>query len=322
MSNAVGKLDIVLATYNGAKYLSEQLNSILMMDCFDELVNSIIVCDDNSSDNTLDIIKEIIPINKLVLIKNEQGKPYGPAKNFERGIALSTSEYIMLSDQDDVWGKNKLVRYLEVAGKCDSGIPLIVFSDLEIVDANLNTIDKSFLNYQSINSDWINKLDHLLIQNLAPGCTMLFNKKLIEKSLPFPDDCLMHDWWLMLVCKLYGNIRFIEKETFIKYRQHGNNQVGAKRNSFLVVFAKFKKSFEIAKVNYHRTVKQMLDFKRRFNDDIPEENIKFINALALYLSPDISSAQRLYAALTVKLRKSSFLKTLGTYFVIFKGLGR
>lgn len=320
MLNLTGKIDIVLATYNGAKYLSTQLKSIVGMQCFEELVNKIIVCDDNSSDDTLNIVREVIPQEKLLVVNNTQGKAYGPAKNFERGIALTTSEYIMLSDQDDVWKIDKLVRYVEKAKKCDENLPFIVFSDLEVVDANLQTIDKSFLNFQSIDKTWVNHLNNIFIQNLAPGCTMMFNQKLLEKSMPFPEQCLMHDWWLMLVCKLYGEIKFIDNKTFIKYRQHGNNQVGAKKMNLLTALSNFSKSLETAEYNYSRTVKQLLDFKGRFGADIPKDSVKFIDAISLFLNPKVSAFERISEAKKVKLKKSSTFKTVGTYFIIFKGL--
>jgi glycosyltransferase involved in cell wall biosynthesis len=322
MSSFSGKVDIVLATYNGERYLPSQLHSIIMMQGFNELVNKFIVCDDNSTDSTLDIVRESVPLDKLVVVNNDRGMPYGPAKNFERGIALATSEYIMLSDQDDIWEANKLVRYVEEAKKCNPDIPLIIFSDLEVVDSNLEIIDSSFLSYQSIDKEWINDLNNLLIQNLAPGCTMMFNQKLLESSLPFPEQCLMHDWWLMLVCKLYGEIIFIDDETFIKYRQHGNNQVGAKKLSFLHALSNFSKSFAKAKSNYSRTLLQMADFKNRFGNDIPKCNMQYIDALSSYLDPQMSTFKRLSCALKVNLRKSSALKTVGTYFIIFKGLDK
>ncbi|WP_034943058.1 glycosyltransferase family 2 protein [Erwinia oleae] len=322
MYDVSGKIDIVLATYNGEKYLSEQLNSILAMHSFDEIINKIIVCDDNSTDHTLDIIARTIPPNKLILVKSDQGKPYGPAKNFERGIRLANSEFIMLSDQDDIWMPNKIIAYIKEAEKCNKNLPLLIFSDLEVVDSDLRLVDKSFLHYQSIKESWVNNINNLLIQNLSPGCTMMFNQKLIQKSFPLPDKCLMHDWWLIVVCKIYGEIRFISNETFIKYRQHANNQVGAKSNSFLNAFFNFKKSFYSASRNYERTIQQMLDIKLRYLNDLSDESLAYIDALSLYVDAKSSKIKRVYAALKVNLKKSSSLKTVGTYLIIFKGIGK
>ncbi|WP_368913455.1 glycosyltransferase family 2 protein [Mixta calida] len=322
MGNLKRKVDIVLATYNGCKYIREQIDSILAMNQFDELVHKIIICDDNSKDNTLEIIREAVPSEKLLILENCHGAPFGPAKNFERGIAISKADYIMLSDQDDYWEKEKLQAYYREAMILDNNLPFIIFSDLEVVDTNLKTLAPSFLKYQSIGKNWLEHLNNLLIQNIAPGCTMMFNQELIKKSMPFPENCLMHDWWMMLVCKLYGNIKFIEGKTFIKYRQHDNNQVGAKKNDIISLFSNLSLSLNTAAKNYIRTVQQMSDFKKRYCDDIPNENKDFIDALTLIFNTATSRTMRVFKAYKVKMRKSSAIKTFGTYLIIFKGFNK
>lgn len=320
MNNERAIIDIVLATYNGSKYLEEQLNSIIGMTGFHDLVKNVIVCDDNSTDKTLQIVNKIIPANKLIVLKNDKEEPFGPAKNFERGISYSSADYIMLSDQDDFWEKDKLVTYYEEAKRLNNQMPFIIFSDLEVVDSHLRTIDPSFLHFQSIDKKWFQKLNNLLIQNIAPGCSMMFNKELIKASMPFPQDCLMHDWWLMLVCKLYGQIKFIEGKTFIKYRQHSSNQVGAKRSSVVNNILNLSESLNTASVNLQKTIKQMMDFNERFDNGIPSESKKYIEALTWFLDAESSPVKRVIEAKKIKMQKSSIIKTLGTYFIIFKGL--
>ncbi|WP_199130171.1 glycosyltransferase family 2 protein [Enterobacter hormaechei] len=322
MHNKHATIDIVLATYNGGIYIEEQLNSIINMVGFNDLVKNVIVCDDSSTDGTLQIVKKIIPKNKLIILENTQRKTFGPAKNFERGINHTTANYVMLSDQDDFWEKDKLLAYYEEAQKLNDQKPFIIFSDLEVVDSDLNTIDPSFLHFQSIDNKWYEKINNLLIQNMAPGCTMMFNKELIKASMPFPRDCLMHDWWLMLVCNLYGQIKFIQDKTFIKYRQHSSNQVGAKKNSIVNNILNLSKSINTSSVNLHKTIKQMMDFKERYHNDIPSETKSYIEALNLFLDAKSSPIQRVIEAKKVKMQKSSFIKTVGTYLIIFKGLNK
>ncbi|HII3385101.1 TPA: glycosyltransferase family 2 protein [Enterobacter cloacae] len=317
-----GEIDIVLATYNGSKYLEQQLISITSMTGFDELVRNIIVCDDNSKDDTLAIAVKNIPKDKLIILRNTLGKPYGPAKNFERGIAVSTAEYVMLSDQDDCWEKDKLITYYEEASKFNNKKPLLIFSDLEVVNSELKKIDSSFLKYQSVDHKWAEKLNNLLIQNIAPGCTMMFNKSLIQASMPFPEKCLMHDWWLMLVCRLYGEIRFIEGKTFIKYRQHGSNQVGAKKNSIITHLLNLTRSINIASKNLIGTINQMQDFKSRYENDLPNETKNYIEAQVFVSNVSSNRYERIIKALKVKMHKSTITKTVGTYFLIFKGLNK
>ena len=289
---------------------------------FDDLVKNVIVCDDSSTDKTLQIVKKIIPENKLIILENKQQKPFGPARNFERGIKFSTAKYVMLSDQDDYWEKDKLLAYFGVAQKLNNQKPFVIFSDLEVVDSDLNTIDPSFLHFQSIDNKWHEKINNLLIQNIAPGCTMMFNRELIKVSMPFPKDCLMHDWWLMLVCKLYGHVKFIENKTFIKYRQHSSNQVGAKKNSIVNTILDLSKTLNTSSVNFHKTIKQMMDFYERYHNDISSDTKSYIKALNLFLDAKSSPMQRVVEARKVGMRKSSLTKTVGTYLIIFKGLNK
>jgi glycosyltransferase involved in cell wall biosynthesis len=320
MSSFDDKIDIVLATYNGSRYIQEQLDSIISMEQFNEKVNKVIICDDNSVDSTLDIVRNKIPKDKLEILLNENPSPYGPAKNFERGIAASTAQYIMLSDQDDVWNKRKLICYLAEIKNCNPNLPLIIFSDLEVVDLNLMPIASSFLSYQSIDKTWHNRLENLLVQNVAPGCTMMFNRNLIEKAFPFPENCLMHDWWLMLVCKTFGEIKFIDSQKFIKYRQHGNNQVGAKSQNILVGLRDFKQNLNVSRNNFLRTVQQINSFKLRYSKNLSSDTLQFIDTLLLYMNPDISRIKRLVKGIQVKLKKSSTLKTFITYYIFINGL--
>ncbi|WP_407215572.1 glycosyltransferase family protein [Enterobacter kobei] len=151
---------------------------------------------------------------------------------------------------------------------------------------------------------------------------MMFNKSLIEVSLPFPDECLMHDWWLMLVCKLYGEIKFIKGKTFIKYRQHGANQVGAKKNSIINNLLSLTKSVNIASRNLNKTINQMQDFKKRYEDDLPNETIKYIEALVFVSNFKNRRFEKIIKALKARVHKSTITKTIGTYFLIFKGLDK
>lgn len=144
MSRKNNSVDIVLATYNGEKYISEQITSILNMSGFNTYVNSIIICDDNSTDRTLEIIKAIVPSEKLCIIKNTTDRNLGPVSNFERGLLVSNSEYVMLSDQDDVWNNQKLLACMDAIKNCNEERPFLIFSDLEVVDRDLNLIAESF----------------------------------------------------------------------------------------------------------------------------------------------------------------------------------
>lgn len=143
-------IDIVMATYNGALYVEEQLKSIIKMDGFDKYINKIIVCDDRSTDKTINIIKRTVPEEYLVILYNDGQYPFGPCKNFERGISYSKSDYVLLSDQDDFWESAKLLKLLSYVQSENRTVPQLVFSNLKVVDKNLETIN-SFILCLSVN---------------------------------------------------------------------------------------------------------------------------------------------------------------------------
>jgi glycosyltransferase involved in cell wall biosynthesis len=247
------KILILLSTYNGEKYLIQQLNS-LYNQTYRNL--KIIARDDNSLDGTLNILKsyniEIIPSNKNI----------GAKKSFsillEYALNNTDSEYFMFCDQDDIWNNNKIEKTLNKIQELEclyKKIPLLIHTDLEIVNKKLDTINKSMWDYEYINPN-NNKLNNLLLQNTATGCTMMINRQLANLSLPIPDNCIMHDWWIALVASKFGKIGFISEPT-IKYRQHEDNDTGAKRFGYIMAI---KKAYSIifSKNRYNYLSKHIL----------------------------------------------------------------
>lgn len=224
------KIAIVLASYNGEKYINDQINSILRQS-YDNW--HLFIRDDASSDNTLKLEKHMAAkYPEKITVYSNQTELHGPKHNFFAlsKIALDQNyKYIMFCDQDDVWKNDKVEStYLKMkTEERDTKIPILVHSDLEVVDENLNILGKSFIKYRALDPS-IKDLNHLLIQNNVTGCTMMVNHALLEKALQFKnmDLVAMHDWWFALIACIYGNIFFLEKAT-ICYRQHGGNVVGA-----------------------------------------------------------------------------------------------
>jgi glycosyltransferase involved in cell wall biosynthesis len=201
-------IDIVLATCNGQQYIESQIDSILNNDAYQQLVNRFIIVDDYSTDNTLELLREYASQNISIEVY-QNVKQLGVIKNFEKGMGYSSSKYIMLSDQDDIWLPSKiiksLVRIREIE-KNQPDKPCLIFSDKEVVNAKLKRIHASYFQFKKIPTQWYENLDNLLQQNMISGCTMLFNRALLEKAIPIPDNCFMHDWWLVLFAKAYGEI--------------------------------------------------------------------------------------------------------------------
>lgn len=220
-------IDILLASYNGEKYIAEQIDSILNQTYKDWFLY---IKDDCSTDNTVKIImdyeKEYKDKIKVIL----SDKPSGSAKNnFFSMFEYSNSDYIMTCDQDDVWLPDKIEITLEgmkEAEQENNSIPILVHTDLKVVDENLNVFSDSLFKMQNLDNERY-KLNYLLTQNIVTGCTVMANKALLNHTKINPNDAIMHDWWMALIAASLGKIVFIDKAT-VMYRQHERNSVGAK----------------------------------------------------------------------------------------------
>lgn len=221
------KISIVMTTYNGEKYLEEQINSILSSTYQDF---ELYIVDDGSQDNTMEILKgykEKYP-DKVYVSRNETN--LGVTLNFLNAISKTSSEYIMLCDQDDVWKMDKIARTLKRVKQMEvqfgKDLPIAVFTDAYVVDEDLNIIHESFFRSGRLNPR-LTDLAHLLMENKLIGCTVMINQGLrrILQSRPLPKRARFHDGWLGLMAASVGKIGFIKEPTLF-YRQHGANVVG------------------------------------------------------------------------------------------------
>lgn len=205
-------ISICIPTYNGEKYIKEQLDSIIyQLDEKDE----IIISDDGSTDQTIEIVKgynerRIKLINNISLLK-------GTKSNLENALNNATGDYIFLADQDDIWAPDKIVIMLEYLK-----LYSLVVSDCKVVDANLNIQYESFFKISGTRS---NKLFALLLVTPYLGCCMAFNREILEKCLPFPNTNTAHDIWIGNVSAFAYNVKFISAK-LVLYRRHGNNVSG------------------------------------------------------------------------------------------------
>lgn len=222
--NDVAQVHIVLATYNGEKYIREQLNSLLENTYQDFSVE---VCDDGSTDGTVKIVEEYMKkYGKIRLHQNE--KNLGYVMNFMEGIRRSESPYIMLCDQDDIWYADKIEttfgRMLELEQSSGADVPLMVFTDAMNYDSETGAEMGAF--HQNSRLD-TRKIDtaHLFMENKCIGCTVMINGAVREYLDILPEEIRVHDWWLALICSNFGKISYIN-ETTLQYRQHSGNMIG------------------------------------------------------------------------------------------------
>lgn len=241
------KVEILMATYNGENYIEEQIESL-----FNQTYTNwnLLIRDDGSKDRTIEILEKLekqYP-DKIKLLRDSKGG-LKAKDNFLELLRNSKENYIMFCDQDDVWLPNKIEITLKKMLKVEEG-PTLIHTDLKVVDKNLNIISNSFWKFQNINPSR-KAYNYLIVQNNITGCTMMINRELANLSnSEFPNG-LMHDWVIGIIASLKGKIEYI-KESTILYRQHGNNDVGAKGYSQTILkkIKNFKKiKNEIYKIN-------------------------------------------------------------------------
>ncbi|MCX7680010.1 MAG: glycosyltransferase family 2 protein [Spirochaetes bacterium] len=222
------RVSIAMATYNGEKYLREQLDSL-----YNQTYKNIevVVCDDCSHDGTAEILEEYRKRHGLQYYVNQ--KRVGFVKNFEYAISRCNGDYIALCDQDDVWLPHKIERLVEAING-----HMLVCSDLYLINGKEEPITDSLFKYTKIKFFADNQFDYLVHSNFAIGCTMLFRKELKEYFLPFPEGIPYHDWWIAVVAAIKGKIGFY-REPLVLYRYHGNNStLTGERNVVESIFDK------------------------------------------------------------------------------------
>ena len=222
------QIDILLATYNGEKYLKEQIDSILNQTYSNF---RLLISDDCSKDGTRKILEEYEKKDNRIKVFYQE-KNLGYVKNFEFLLKNVENKIFALSDQDDVWNENKVENTYNKLKETNSDL---VFTDLEVVNQDLNMICPSFNDYMLLSrkiNKCINSYELEYLYNCITGCTLMAKDSFLDKVLPIPMDSkyVIHDSWLGLIYAIYGKITYLNEKT-IKYRQHGNNQVGTDKIS-------------------------------------------------------------------------------------------
>lgn len=203
------KISVCMAVYNGEKYIGEQLESILYQIAQND---EIIISDDGSTDQTLEVIKSFSD-QRIKLVKNNHSHKKKLINNFENALMNANGEIIFLADQDDIWLDGKVNQIMKALESND-----LIVSDCTVVDANLGIIHDSFFQIRNSGSGLLKNF----YKNTYIGCCMAFNRKIYDLILPFPKNIPMHDWWIGIVAEIYGKIKFLD-EKLLLYRRHDNN---------------------------------------------------------------------------------------------------
>ena len=276
-------IDVLLATYEGARFLPQQIESLEMQT---ETSFRILARDDGSSDGTLGLLASLAERRPgRVTLLPSQGRRLGSRANFGELLQSSAAPYVMFCDQDDRWDANKIAVSLaemhRLEQKFDPTTPILVHTDLRVVDENLGLLSSSLWRYSNVDPHRGATLRRLLGQNVVTGSASLLNRPLVDLALPIPDQAIMHDWWIALVAAAFGVVQAIPQATS-DYRQHGANDVGAKRWDLDYIA---RKTFELGDRtalldNLRRTANQARAFAERFRSRLSRSELELIESYA------------------------------------------
>lgn len=273
-------LDILLATFQGAAFLPAQLDSLFRQTCDDF---RILARDDGSTDDSGAVLAAHAQAHpERLAVLPPDGQRLGAAGSFARLLGEARGPYVMFCDQDDVWMPDKvevtLAAMRDLERRRGASAPCLVCTDLQVVDDRLRVVDPSFWHFQRIHPPRLDRLSRVLVQNFATGCTVMINRALAELALPVPAGAMMHDWWLALLATRFGRVRALPRATVL-YRQHGRNDIGARRWSFWAGVERFflyrdRRRAAIAEQErvYLALERQAAAFAERFGDRLsPDE---------------------------------------------------
>jgi glycosyltransferase involved in cell wall biosynthesis len=254
-------IDILIATFNGERYISDQINSILSQTYCEW---RLLIHDDGSTDRTIEIIKKYQEKYPGRIIIFEDGiVGLGAKDNFSYLLSKSIAKYTMFCDQDDVWLPRKIERtfnvMLELESSAVDNTAIGVFTDLKVVDNNLNIIAESAWNYQKNSPELSDNIKLLAFRNYITGCTLMINYHAKKISTPIPNKAIMHDWWIGLCILKNGGILKSVHESTILYRQHDHNEVGASKFSIYFIIHRLLdiKKFALDQVAVYNQAKDL-----------------------------------------------------------------
>lgn len=301
-------IDILLASYNGEKHIAEQIESILNQSCREWFLY---IKDDCSTDNTINIIKKYEKKYKDKIKVILTDKPSGSAKNnFFSMLQYSKNDYIMTCDQDDVWLPEKIeITYskMKEAENIYSNIPILVHTDLKVADGNLSVISESLLKMQNLDSKR-DKLNNLLVQNIVTGCTVMVNRNLLNYIKATPQHAIMHDWWMALIASALGKIEFIDEPTVL-YRQHSENDVGAKQVKSADYIMKRLKNIKDIKSSISDTYIQAGEVLKAIDEHINQSD-KFLIELYSHV-PEYYKIKKIKVLVKYRLLKNGLIRIAG-----------
>ncbi|MDR0783175.1 MAG: glycosyltransferase family 2 protein [Propionibacteriaceae bacterium] len=301
-------ITVLLASYNGAAFVAELLDSLLAQT---QLPDRIVIHDDCSTDETPQILRRYQGEHPgLIEVTLKTTNSGGSAANFMPMMITERDDYLMLCDQDDIWLPDKIAltyaKMLEMEAERGQDCPIMVHTDLVVVDEDLHLLAGSFKANTFANYNRTRLRDQI-IQNTATGCTVMYNRALAEELTQFPANMVMHDWWLSLVAAAFGQIGHLDDQTIL-YRQHTANQVGV--TDMRTLRYKLKRALNPSGVraDIHKTYPQAEDFRTIFADRLTDEQADFLRAYCAI--PTLSKFSRIITVIYLRVWKTGLSRNL------------
>lgn len=308
-------ISILLTTYNGEKYIAEQIESLLSQ-TFQEF--KLYICDDRSTDGTYDIISNYAQSNsgKIFVVRREKNTG-GSKYNFMKMMQDHKGDYVMLCDQDDVWLPDKIEKSYammkEMENEHGATMPILIHTDMTVVDENLEMISQSY--EKMARKDFTkHSAEFVVTMNNTTGCTAMYNRSLAELIRAEPGYFVMHDWWLTLIAATMGKIGVV-KEPTILYRQHGSNDSGAKNvisaGYIYYVMTHLRKMAGMIQDSY----RQAGSFLEQYKNDINKKDLELFEAYSSMVG--LSAFKKLRIILKYKTLMTGFARKTMQIVLLF-----
>ncbi|GAA6764487.1 glycosyltransferase family 2 protein [Flavobacterium johnsoniae] len=304
---------ILLASYNGGKYIEEQINSIVLQTYTNWIL---LIRDDNSSDDTVTIIESFIRKDQRIKLieKGVENNSKGACQNFASLLNVAVQEkasYMMFADQDDYWFPEKIDKMIKGIDKDLN--PAMLYSSFLYADDNLKILPE---HVQKIKSSFLKpSFNRLIVQNTVYGCTMMINYSMAQKCLPIPQEAENHDYWITLVATgINASISHLDIPLML-YRQHGNNVTGSfnDHSNFSRVKRFFTGWSNMKKVQLKKN--KMLDiFAKKMKSELLPQNLELIEGYLKWIK--YNNIQLIIFCVANGIKRFSFLSTIVFYFTL------
>ncbi len=298
-------ISVALATYNGARFLREQLDSIYAQ-TYQNI--EVVVCDDCSTDGTVEILEEYRKRLGLQYLVNDRN--LGFVGNFGKVMSICRGEFIALADQDDIWLPGKLEALLDGLGEAT-----LVYSDAFLIDDNGHELPGSLIRTSGVKPMDGRHFEYFVCNTCITGCTVMFRRDLLAAALPIPSCETYHDWWLAVLASRRNGVKYLD-EMLVKYRQHESNDTGASVKHALLkrLAAHMRGESDAAKKNYYGL---LLNRSRVYPElherlELNAEEMKFLSDLGRYAESLLDS----------RFHPESFYLALRYRNILFPAAGR